>query len=104
MYNFETKLKMNPLEESTFKEAINHETGFTGSQNQGYSKFTNNLQRQGNLIPKLKIEQKRGPRQTIQIDESSQGGNPSLDFVMLRGRQISSKIWTFKWVSKWKYK
>ena len=78
---------MDPFECHTFKEAIDHETGFTRSQPQGYYKLIKNIQRVGNLISKTKQELKRGPRQTAQITETTQRGKYSLKFVMLCGTE-----------------
>ena len=53
---------------------MDHETGFTRSQTQGYYKIINNIWRVGNLIPKSNQESKRVPRQTAKISETPQGG------------------------------
>ena len=55
---------MDPFELYTSKEAIDHETGFTRSQSQGYYKLIDNIQKLGNMISKSKQELKRGPSQT----------------------------------------
>ena len=72
-YNSRTKLNMDMFECCTFKESIVHKIGFTGIQTQGYSKLTKNIQRQGNLIPKFKIESNMVPSQTAQIAYTHQG-------------------------------
>ena len=81
---FQPKPKMEPFECHTFEEAIDHKTDFTRSQTQRYYKLIDNLQSVGNLIYNYKIELKRDPRHTAQIDEPPQGGNGSLKFVILR--------------------
>ena len=54
---------MDLFEWYTFEESISDETGFTGSQSQGYSKIPDNL------IPKHKLESKIFPSQTAQISK-----------------------------------
>ena len=66
---------MDLFECHAFEEAIDHETGFTRSQPQGYYKLFNNLQWVGNLILNSRIELNRVPIQTAQIDDPPQGGN-----------------------------
>ena len=74
---------MDPFECFTFKEAIDHETGFTRSHPQGYHTLIQNIQMVGKLIYNYKLELKRVPRQTAQITDPIQGGKASLKFVML---------------------
>ena len=74
---------MDLFECYTFKEAIVHQTGFTGSHTQGYSKLPDNIQRQGNLIPKSKIESNMGLSRTAQIVYTHQGIKVSLKSVII---------------------
>ena len=71
MRSFQPNSKMDPFECHTFEEAVDHETGFTGSRFQGNYTLINNLQMVCKLIYNYKLEFKRVPRKTAQITKPS---------------------------------
>ena len=81
--SFQYKSKMDPFECFTFKEAIDHETGFTRSHPQGYHTLIHNIQMVGNLMYNYKLELKRVTGQTDKFTDPIQGGKASLKFEML---------------------
>ena len=64
---------MDPLKCYTFKEAIDHKTGFLRIPTQKYETLPDNIMSKGNLILECKNELKRVPRQTDHILDPPQG-------------------------------
>ena len=73
----------------TLEEDMNHKNELTRSQPKGYSKLPDNIWRQDNLILKSKQELKRGPSNTTQTSENTQGGKSFLKSVILHGAEVS---------------
>ena len=75
---------MDPFNCYTFKEAINHKTGFLRIQTQKYETLPDNIIGKGNLILECKNELKRVPRQTDHILDPPQENNSTEVYDSMR--------------------